>query len=319
MNVVLLHGLFRRPRSMSKLAAALRARGHAVHPIGYPSMTSPYRELVRHVAHELREMRLDGAAGLVAFACHSLGGLLWRDLGEELEGFVSGPCVLFGTPLRGSIVARSVDGELAHRVLGPAIGELAAERDDEPRYPGPFATVICTRWSPLVPAAPLLRAVAGKEPSDSTVLVREARSVHALETLEVHRTHTFLPNDPGAIEFAADFIARHAPEAAGAQPGATRSVRNLPKLPTAGGRVFWSDVAEGDGWRIQYNRLLEKASPLKPFRLLDPQDYLCASADSAEELVAALPRLVAEYSVRSPAIGSDQVARILSALRLPAK
>ena len=214
MKVALLHGLFRRPRSMKKLATALRADGHAVFNLGYPSTQLTYAHLVRDVARSLRESSLDGSDGPVAFVCHSMGGLIWRDLGAELPGITGGPAVLLGTPLLGSIVARTIgDGPLVRLVLGPAIAELAIERDDtDTPYPGPFATVAGTKWTPVLPSAHILRRVVGRAPSDSTVLVSEVRSSRAVDHLEVHAAHTLLPATPGAIEFVRSFIRSYAEE-----------------------------------------------------------------------------------------------------------
>ncbi|MCC5877215.1 MAG: hypothetical protein JJU11_13420, partial [Candidatus Sumerlaeia bacterium] len=47
-------------------------------------------------------------------------------------------------------------------------------------------------------------------------------------------------------------------------------VRKLPGTPTVGGLLFWKYIATIDGWRIQYNKTLDKASPLNPYRLLGP-------------------------------------------------
>jgi hypothetical protein len=85
------------------------------------------------------------------------------------------------------------------------------------------------------------------------------------------------------------------------------STRDLVKLPTAGGKVFWTDVVNRDGWRVQYNKTLDKVTPLKPFRLLDPQDYLCASANTVEEMAQALPRLIAKYEKKKPVVTHEQV------------
>ena len=66
------------------------------------------------------------------------------------------------------------------------------------------------------------------------------------------------------------------------------------KTPTLGGKVFWTDKHEYQGWRIQYNPTLDTITPLKPYRLLNPKDRLIASADSVEELVGVLPDFIAE-------------------------
>ena len=92
------------------------------------------------------------------------------------------------------------------------------------------------------------------------------------------------------------------------------SIRRLPGTPTAGGLAFWTDVANEKGWRIQYNKTLDSVSPLKPYRLLDPQDHLWASADQLEELAQALPLLIEEISHKSPLFKAEDVKAALAAV-----
>lgn len=73
------------------------------------------------------------------------------------------------------------------------------------------------------------------------------------------------------------------------------AIHRLFKTQTLGGKVFWTDKHEYQGWRIQYNSTLDSITPLKPYRILDPRDRLIASGDSVEELVEALPNFIAEY------------------------
>jgi hypothetical protein len=90
-------------------------------------------------------------------------------------------------------------------------------------------------------------------------------------------------------------------------------VRILPGTPTLGGRVFWTDLVVKEGWRVQHNRILDAASPLKGYRLLDPQDRLWASADSVEELIEALPELMERFTEERGAMKREHVKRALGA------
>ena len=67
------------------------------------------------------------------------------------------------------------------------------------------------------------------------------------------------------------------------------AIRKLYGTATLGGRVFWTEVASHQGWRVQYNETLDKASPLKAYRLLDPRGHLWASADDANEACPVVP------------------------------
>ena len=92
------------------------------------------------------------------------------------------------------------------------------------------------------------------------------------------------------------------------------SVRRLPGTPTAGGPAFWKDVASEKGWRIQYNKTLDSATPLKPYRLLDPKNQLWASADGLEELAQDLPGLIAEFSLKDPLFTAEDVKSALASI-----
>jgi hypothetical protein len=91
------------------------------------------------------------------------------------------------------------------------------------------------------------------------------------------------------------------------------AIRKLYGTATLGGVFFWSDVAAHDGWRVQYNRTLDKASPLNAYRLIDAENQLWASADSASELSEALPALVEEFSTKTPLLGNEQAKQLLIA------
>ena len=92
------------------------------------------------------------------------------------------------------------------------------------------------------------------------------------------------------------------------------TVRKLYGTPTLTERaVFWDTIANEEGWRIQFNKALKATKTLKPFRLLDPNRYLWASADTLEELQDALPELVDEFSQKSPLFTGEDVLRALAA------
>lgn len=92
------------------------------------------------------------------------------------------------------------------------------------------------------------------------------------------------------------------------------SIRRLFGTQTLGGHVFWTLIAEHHGWRVQYNRTLDVASPLKPYRLISPDDLLWASSDTAEEMCAALPELIVQFSDRSPLLNLEDLKSIAGSL-----
>lgn len=83
------------------------------------------------------------------------------------------------------------------------------------------------------------------------------------------------------------------------------TIRRLFGTATVDAGLFWEDRLNHKGWRIQYNHTLDVASPLKPFRLLDPRGNLWASADSFSELADALPTLCVDFAAKEPLFDSD--------------
>lgn len=89
------------------------------------------------------------------------------------------------------------------------------------------------------------------------------------------------------------------------------AIRRLPGMATLDFGVFWEDVGSHDGWRIQFNKTLDKSPLLKPVRLLDPAGNLWASADSIEEMQSSIDDLMLSCSAKDPLIGSDEAKAAL--------
>lgn len=131
--VVLLHGLIRSEGSMEPLAERLRARGHHVASVGYPSTRGAIEEHAAGV--EVLLSRLDPPPRRVSFVTHSLGGrvahaLLVRD-GAWKRATRPARLVQLAPPNAGSSFARA-----ARRVpgleafVGPALEQVAAGPED---------------------------------------------------------------------------------------------------------------------------------------------------------------------------------------------
>lgn len=82
---------------------------------------------------------------------------------------------------------------------------------------------------------------------------------------------------------------------------------------TAAESPFWVDVVSERGWRVQYNKALDKLSPLRPYRLLDPGDVLWMSADSESEMAERLPALIEEHENKPPLLTGNEVKQSLLA------
>lgn len=209
MHLVLLHALARTARSMQPLGRALEREGHTVDVVPYPSRARPLEGLAEHVLLRLDRTGVRGAGEALGFVGHSMGGVVYRSLRLVDPGFRCGRSVLLGSPAAGSLVAETLARIPPVRwAYGLALPELERTRVAAlPAFPGPTGCIAGTLASPLVPASWVLRVVAPDEPSDSTVLVREALHAQAVDHATVHATHTFLPSNPEVTALVLRFLA----------------------------------------------------------------------------------------------------------------
>lgn len=224
MKVFLLHGFARSKVSFVKMARHLSSDGHEPIRLGFKSTRLTYDEMLRDVADQLHRYGADRSAAECSFVCHSLGGLLWRDLPTVLPGFRCGRSVLLGSPLHGSIVARLVRGYLEEGqplkgpiiklLLGVGLGKKLARvlptlcdaPSPEPAYPGEFLTVAGRRLLKTSPTGRLMTQVAPHERSDSTVRVVEARSEKAYDNIVIAASHTALPRHRESIDLVRRYL-----------------------------------------------------------------------------------------------------------------
>ena len=62
--------------------------------------------------------------------------------------------------------------------------------------------------------------------------------------------------------------------------------------PTYGGHYWWDTTYTYGKWEIQHHKTHLLMSESKPYRLLDPDNRLIASADSEKELIEYLDNLL---------------------------
>ena len=70
------------------------------------------------------------------------------------------------------------------------------------------------------------------------------------------------------------------------------SLNRLEGTSTFGGHYWWETTSTYGEWKIQHHKTHLSRSELKPYRLLDPDDRLIASADSEVELKEYLDNLL---------------------------
>lgn len=62
------------------------------------------------------------------------------------------------------------------------------------------------------------------------------------------------------------------------------------EFPTMGGIIFWEDIYEHEGWRVQRNSITGH------FRILDPEDVRHAWAFDEDALVGFFEKIVYQYN-----------------------
>jgi len=130
-NVILLHGLGRTWRSMSRMASALEKAGYNACNIGYPSMRKPVEWLVDHiVAPAMEGQPQDRPCHVVT---HSLGGILIRHYLQDNALPEGSRIVMLAPPNHGSEVADHLrHWKLFQWILGPALQQLGTDEDSVP-------------------------------------------------------------------------------------------------------------------------------------------------------------------------------------------
>ena len=166
-TVVLVHGLYMRAYAMWPLKYRLSDCGFQCRAFSYPSFWATVAENTTALSRFLD--RLD--APIVHYVCHSLGGIVVRNLFHRYPRQRPGRVLALGTPHEGSYVARSVRGVHALKwLLGKSVehgldGDLPWWPED--REIGTIAGDLPIGAGRLVPGLPT--------PNDGAVAVAETR------------------------------------------------------------------------------------------------------------------------------------------------
>lgn len=193
-RVILLHGLWMRPASLSLLARRLRGAGFEPELLGYPTVRGG-------PADAIPELVRRAAAGPCHVVAHSLGGLVTLAALEREPGLPVRRVVCLGSPLCGSAAADGVarlpgmrrllgrSRRLLHRGCRPWTGaaEVGVIAGSLPFGLGQF-----------------LGRFDG--PSDGTVAVAETRLAGLADHLVVRTSHTGLVLSAGVAEQVVAFL-----------------------------------------------------------------------------------------------------------------
>ena len=136
--VVLLHGLNRSYRAMSKMATGLQEAGYTTANVDYPSQSSTVEELATMAVNEGLDRCRETNAEQIHFVTHSIGGILLRYAHSESPIPELGRVVMLAPPNQGSeIVDITREWPGAELISGKAGLQLGTDEDSIPAKLGP--------------------------------------------------------------------------------------------------------------------------------------------------------------------------------------
>lgn len=194
--VVLLHGIFRSSKAMSRVQERLERDGYLVVPFDYPSTRVDIAASAKMLGQVVES--LEGVEK-ISFVTHSMGGLVVRSwLGQG--GDDRARClVMMGTPNKGAEVADILrDWHLYRLILGPAGQQLVADQSGAiaklPVPDIPFSVIAGGKGTPdghnpLIPGD-----------DDGLVAVSSAFLEGAEDSMTLPVLHSFLPFNAAVID-----------------------------------------------------------------------------------------------------------------------
>jgi triacylglycerol lipase len=201
--VVVLHGLARSSRSMSRLAERLSDAGFLVDNLDYPSTREPFDELVANLS---RAVEHDSASCLkIHFVGYSLGALLVRGYLKQNRPTNLGRAVMIGPPNHGSEIVDAIGGTwLFKAIFGPVGSELGTSPESLPAHLGQpnFEFGVIAGNQPINPLGWWL--IPGD--NDGEVSVESTRLEGMSDFIIVPENHTFMMNAPEVAKETVAFL-----------------------------------------------------------------------------------------------------------------
>ena len=198
-GVVLLHGIARSARSLSKMERALRAENYQTLNLDYPARAQNLKDIANGLHAPIAQFAR-GFDGRLHFVTHSMGGLVVRALIAQKRPPNLGRVVAIAPPNGGSEVADFLrDNPLYVRFFGPAGAELTTKRTDELRallgaVDYPLGVIAGDRT--IDPIASLLIL---PRPNDGRVSVAMTRVDGMADHIVAPASHALIMNHPSAI------------------------------------------------------------------------------------------------------------------------
>jgi triacylglycerol lipase len=203
--IILLHGLARTSRSMSKAAKLLAAYGYKVINVDYPSRSADISLLAqKYISQAVKQCDVKGVKK-IHFLTHSMGGILLRDYLASRTVDKLGRVVMLAPPNQGSEVVDKLGGwKLFYTLNGPAGLQLGTDSNSVPNRLGPVNfelgviagnKTINFLLSTLIP-----------EVNDGKVSVSRAQVAGMKDFIVMPYTHPFIMRRNAVINQALHFI-----------------------------------------------------------------------------------------------------------------
>lgn len=201
--VVLLHGIFRSPRSMNRIQKALEKGGYRVINLGYPSTKESIENIAGLLHRQVRD--LPKGRGRLHFVTHSLGAIVVRYYLAHHRLKNAGRVVMIAPPNRGSTLAFYLHKWMPYKwMFGKAGQEVTGGPNSLPlTLPAPrleFGVIAGgagsgTGINPLIPGD-----------NDGTVKVEETKLEGMKDFVLIKGQHSTLLLQRGVIENVLAFL-----------------------------------------------------------------------------------------------------------------
>ena len=204
-EVILLHGLCRTTRSMTKMERALTEAGYKVRNVSYPSREASVQQLADDaIGKVVADCGRDGVAK-IDFVTHSLGGIMVRSYFARHTLPAPGRVVMLAPPNQGSEVTDRLGRWFLYKwINGPAGMELGTDQNSTPNKLGPanypvgvIAGDRSINWinSLLIP---------GRD--DGKVSVERTKLPGMSDHIVIHTAHPFIMRNREAIRQTVQFL-----------------------------------------------------------------------------------------------------------------